>query len=76
MWSEDSCGLRHTSFGARLFWDWQWSEARYPELPGKIRELKERASASSSTTTRTCALTARCSGEAAENDVLAKNPDG
>ena len=35
MWSEDWCGLRHTSFGARLFWDWQWSEKRYPQLPEK-----------------------------------------
>ena len=42
MWSEDWCGLRHTSFGARLFWDWQWSPQRYPELPAKIRELKAR----------------------------------
>ncbi len=40
MWSEDWCGLRQTSFGARLFWDWQWNKTRYPELPARIQELK------------------------------------
>lgn len=44
VWSEDWCGLRQTSFGSRLFWDWSWQDhqARYPQLPQKIRELEER----------------------------------
>ncbi|MGL5948352.1 MAG: alpha-glucosidase [Aeromonas sp.] len=42
LWSEDWCGLRVTSFGKRLFWDWDWREHsdRYPNLPAKIQELK------------------------------------
>lgn len=44
VWSEDWCGLRVTSFGARLFWDWDWKhhQDRYPNLPEKIKELNER----------------------------------
>jgi sulfoquinovosidase len=42
LWCEDWAGIRETSFGARLFWDWQASEARYPDLAGWCRELGER----------------------------------
>ncbi|MCM2291022.1 alpha-glucosidase [Allorhizobium sp. BGMRC 0089] len=41
LWCEDWVGLRHTSFGARLFWDWQASETRYPHLRQKIAELND-----------------------------------
>ena len=36
LWCEDWCGIRETSFGRRLFWDWQWHRDRYPDLPGRI----------------------------------------
>ena len=42
LWCEDWVGIRQTSFGRRLFWDWQWNAARYPDLPAKIAELKAR----------------------------------
>jgi sulfoquinovosidase len=42
LWCEDWCGIRQTSFGRRLFWDWQWNASRYPDLPSKIAELKAR----------------------------------
>lgn len=42
LWCEDWVGLRHTSFGARLFWDWQASADRYPGLRQRIAELRER----------------------------------
>jgi sulfoquinovosidase len=42
LWCEDWCGIRQTSFGRRLFWDWQWQPARYPNLPAKMAELKAR----------------------------------
>lgn len=41
LWCEDWVGLRQTTFGARLFWDWQANEARYPGLKEKIAELSE-----------------------------------
>jgi alpha-glucosidase len=41
LWCEDWVGIRQTSFGARLFWDWQANETRYPGLRDKIAELNE-----------------------------------
>ncbi|MEJ8308228.1 alpha-glucosidase [Agrobacterium larrymoorei] len=41
LWCEDWVGLRHTSFGARLFWDWKANEDRYPALRQKIAELAD-----------------------------------
>lgn len=41
LWCEDWVGLRHTSFGARLFWDWKANEERYPALRQKIAELED-----------------------------------
>ena len=42
LWCEDWTGLRETSFGKRLFWDWQASETRYPGLKDRIAQLSER----------------------------------
>jgi alpha-glucosidase len=42
LWCEDWAGLRETSFGTRLFWDWRWNPDRYPDLDRKIAELAER----------------------------------
>jgi alpha-glucosidase len=42
LWCEDWVGLRHTSFGARLFWDWKANEERYPGLRQRIAELEVR----------------------------------
>lgn len=42
LWCEDWVGIRQTSFGKRLFWDWQWNAARYPDLPAHIASLAQR----------------------------------
>lgn len=42
LWCEDWVGIRETSFGRRLFWDWQWTADRYPDLPARIAALKAR----------------------------------
>ena len=42
LWCEDWAGVRETSFGRRLFWDWRRSEARYPDLPARIAGLAAR----------------------------------
>ncbi|WP_405051429.1 alpha-glucosidase [Sphingomonas sp.] len=42
LWCEDWCGVRETSFGRRLFWDWKWHPARYPALPARIAALRDR----------------------------------
>lgn len=42
LWCEDWVGIRQTSFGRRLFWDWQWNAERYPDLPARMAALKAR----------------------------------
>ena len=42
LWCEDWVGLRVTSFGKRLFWDWKANEARYPDLRARIAALHAR----------------------------------
>jgi alpha-glucosidase len=42
LWCEDWAGVRETSFGRRLFWDWKRSEQRYPDLPARIAALNAR----------------------------------
>ncbi len=42
LWCEDWAGLRVTSFGKRLFWDWRASDTRYPGLSAKIAALGAR----------------------------------
>lgn len=45
LWCEDWAGVRETSFGRRLFWDWHSgarSAERYPKLAKNIAALNER----------------------------------
>ncbi|MDX3909054.1 MAG: alpha-glucosidase [Sphingobium sp.] len=42
LWCEDWVGLRITSFGKRLFWDWKWNRERYPDLDRRIAHLAEK----------------------------------
>ncbi|WP_435418754.1 alpha-glucosidase [Parerythrobacter aurantius] len=45
LWCEDWAGIRETSFGRRLFWDWHlgWRSAeRFPEIEARIAALAER----------------------------------
>jgi alpha-glucosidase len=42
LWCEDWVGVRITAFGRRLFWDWRWNDARYPDLDRRIGELAAR----------------------------------
>ncbi|OBW95492.1 alpha-glucosidase [Gallibacterium salpingitidis] len=42
LWCEDWAGIRETSFGKRLFWNWEWSKKRYPRLDKKIQELRDK----------------------------------
>jgi alpha-glucosidase len=42
IWCEDWAGIRETSFGRRLFWDWRYHRDRYPDLPASIAALAAR----------------------------------
>lgn len=39
LWCEDWEGVRITSFGKRLFWNWQWNASRYPDHDAWIANL-------------------------------------
>jgi len=40
-WCQDWQGIKMTSFGKRLQWDWQWNAELYPGLDSYIRDLKQ-----------------------------------
>ena len=42
LWCEDWAGVRETSFGRRLFWDWRRDNQRFPDLPERIAGLSAR----------------------------------
>ncbi|MHA1829614.1 MAG: alpha-glucosidase, partial [Candidatus Heimdallarchaeaceae archaeon] len=42
VWCQDWQGIRFTSFGKQLKWDWIYDKKLYPRLPEFIRELHER----------------------------------
>jgi len=39
LWCQDWPGIRMTSFGKQLMWDWHYSKELYPDLSGFISEL-------------------------------------
>ena len=39
LWCEDWAGVRETSFGRRLFWDWRRDNQRFADLPQRIAAL-------------------------------------
>ncbi|WP_413283440.1 alpha-glucosidase [Vibrio sp. MA40-2] len=41
VWCQDWQGIKMTSFGKRLQWNWQWNEQLYPDLDSKIHQLKQ-----------------------------------
>lgn len=42
VWAQDWQGVRHTSFGKRLMWNWIWNRELYPGLDKKIEKLREK----------------------------------
>lgn len=41
VWAQDWVGVRHTSFGKRLKWDWQWDKELYVGLDEQIKKWKD-----------------------------------
>jgi alpha-glucosidase len=39
VWAEDWTGLRAFKAQTRLFWNWKYSQERYPDLPSYIKQL-------------------------------------
>ncbi len=42
VWCQDWQGIRYTSFGKQLFWDWKYDEKIYPDLPKYIKSLNKK----------------------------------
>ena len=42
LWCEDWAGVRRTSFGKRLFWDWRWNAEQYPDAREWVASLNSR----------------------------------
>lgn len=41
IWAQDWQGIRMTSFGKRLFWNWQTDEQLYPNLVAQIKQWQQ-----------------------------------
>ena len=41
IWCQDWQGIRMTSFGQQLFWNWEYNSERYPDLPNYIQLLNK-----------------------------------
>lgn len=42
VWAQDWEGIRMTSFGKQLSWNWRYDDSLYPDLPATIASLGER----------------------------------
>jgi alpha-glucosidase len=41
IWAQDWSGIRMTSFGKRVMWNWKWNSELYPQLDQRIPQWKE-----------------------------------
>lgn len=41
VWCQDWAGIKMTSFGKRLYWNWQWNQERYPALDDMVGRLEK-----------------------------------
>ncbi len=76
LWCEDWAGVRQTSFGTRLFWDWHWNADRYPGLPGRIAALAARGIRFMGYASPYLCDDGTLFPEAEALGLFAKNPDG
>ncbi len=38
IWAQDWSGIRMTSFGKRVMWNWKWNSENYPQLDSRIKQ--------------------------------------
>ncbi|EKC2615371.1 alpha-glucosidase [Salmonella enterica] len=41
IWAQDWSGIRMTSFGKHVMWNWKWNSDSYPQLDSRIKQWKE-----------------------------------
>lgn len=76
IWAQDWQGIRITSFGKRLMWNWLWNKELYPDLDVKIKELRQRGVRFLGYINPYVAEEGNLFKEASEKGYLAKNKHG
>lgn len=76
IWAQDWSGIRMTSFGKRVMWNWKWNSALYPQLDARIAQWKEEGVQFLSYINPYVASDKDLCEEAAKRGYLTKNADG
>ncbi len=76
IWCQDWEGVRYTSFGKQLFWNWEYDNKLYPELPTYIKELNEKNIKFTGYINHFLALEGQLYQEAAKKNYCVKNNKG
>ena len=76
IWAQDWSGIRMTSFGKRVMWNWRYSEELYPQLPAKIKKWQDEGIYFLTYVNPYLASDRELCQEAAQKGYLAKTPSG
>ncbi|MDU3898872.1 MAG: alpha-glucosidase, partial [Enterobacter sp.] len=76
IWAQDWSGIRMTSFGKRVMWNWKWNSALYPQLDERIAQWKQEGVQFLSYINPYVASDKDLCEEAAKRGYLTKNANG
>ncbi|MGA4622768.1 alpha-glucosidase [Citrobacter meridianamericanus] len=76
IWAQDWSGIRMTSFGKRVMWNWKWNSDNYPQLDSRIKQWKEEGVRFLSYINPYVASDKDLCAEAAKHGYLAKDASG
>lgn len=76
IWAQDWSGIRMTSFGKRVMWNWKWNSDNYPQLDSRIKQWKEEGVQFLSYINPYVASDKDLCAEAAKHGYLAKDATG
>ncbi len=76
VWVQDWEGIRMTSFGQRLMWDWQHDSKRYPDFKNRVTGLQKQGIKFLGYSNCYLAIDGPLFAEAKKLGYLAKNKDG
>lgn len=76
IWAQDWSGIRMTSFGKRVMWNWKWNSALYPQLDARIARWKQEGVQFLSYINPYVASDKDLCEEAAKRGYLTKNANG
>jgi len=76
IWAQDWSGIRMTSFGKRVMWNWKWNSELYPQLDERIQQWKQEGVQFLSYINPYVASDKDLCEEAAKRGYLTKDADG